>query len=73
MSILASILVLFLTETLGRPLPQTIREVEQWTRNLTPEERQRFIESKKAAKTREKEPKLGALAEEVGQNDENIS
>ena len=72
MSILAAILTLFLTETLGRPLPQTIREVEQWTRNLTPEEKQRFIESKKAAKTREKESKLGVLAEEDGQN-ENMS
>ncbi len=32
--LIAAIFTLLLPETLGRPLPQTIEEVEQWTRTL---------------------------------------
>ena len=34
MCLIAAIMTLLLPETLGRPLPQTIEEVERWTRTL---------------------------------------
>ena len=68
MSILGAILVLFLPETLGRPLPQTIRQVEQWTRTLTPEEKEKFRQSKRADKARKKDTKLDVLPEEEEPN-----
>ena len=68
MSILGAILVLFLPETLGRPLPQTIRQVEQWTRTLTPEEKEKFRESKRANKGPNKETNLDVVAEEEEPN-----
>ena len=68
MSILGAILVLFLPETLGRPLPQTIRQVEQWTRTLTPEEKEKFRQSKRTDKVRKKDTKLDVLPEEEEPN-----
>ena len=64
MAIIGAILCFFLPETLGRPLPQTIHEVEQWSRTLTPEEKRKFKESKKADKEFEKNMKLQTLMEE---------
>ena len=64
MCILAAILVLLLPETLGRPLPRTIGEVEKWTRTLSPEENEQFEAAKKADKARQEEMKLAALKEE---------
>ena len=64
MCILAAILTLLLPETLGRPLPRTIREVEQWTRTLTPEEKAKFEAYKKKDKDDRKKMKLAVLAEE---------
>ena len=64
MCIISAILVLILPETLGRPLPQTIREVERWSRTLTPEEKEKFKALKKAERARQKEMKLVALTEE---------
>ena len=64
MAIIGAILCFFLPETLGRPLPQTIHEVEQWSRTLTPEEKRKFKESKEADKEFEKNMKLQALMEE---------
>ena len=69
MCILGAILMLFLPETLGRRLPQTIREVEEWTLNLTPEEKQKFKESKKADKARDKQSNLDVLKEEEEPNE----
>ena len=38
-SISTGIMALFLPETLGRPLPQTIEEIENWTRTVSQEEK----------------------------------
>ena len=42
-------LTLLLPETLGRPLPLTVEEVENWTRTLTPEEKERYRRAKEEA------------------------
>ena len=36
LAVVTGILALLLPETLNRPLPETIREVESWTRSLKP-------------------------------------
>ncbi|CAH1797125.1 unnamed protein product [Owenia fusiformis] len=45
LSIVVGLMTLLLPETLGRPLPQTIEEVETWTRTLSPEEVLRWKET----------------------------
>lgn len=54
MCVIAAVITLMLPETLGRPLPQTIKEVENWTRTLSPEEKARFQAQKKAEKEKRK-------------------
>jgi len=54
MCIVAAVLTLILPETLGRPLPQTIEEVENWSRTLSAEEQARYKESVQAEKERRK-------------------
>ncbi len=44
MALLAGALTLYLPETLNRALPQTIEEVENWSRTLTSEEKERAKE-----------------------------
>jgi len=66
MSLLAAIMVLYLPETLGRPLPTTIEEVEAWTRTLSQHEKDIFEEKKLAEKARiklllEETEQMGAL------------
>lgn len=41
-SVVGGVLTLLLPETLGRPLPQTMQEVEQWTRRISKREKQRL-------------------------------
>jgi len=36
LAIVTGVMALLLPETLNRPLPETIKEVESWTRSLTP-------------------------------------
>jgi len=52
MSLVAALLVLYLPETLGRPLPTTIKEVEAWTRTLSQHEKDIFEEKKQAENAR---------------------
>lgn len=41
-SVVGGVLTLLLPETRGRPLPQTLHEVEHWTRRISKREKQRL-------------------------------
>jgi len=55
MAIIGGLMTLFLPETLHRPLPLTITEVENWSRTLSKEEKEQHRQSVKEAKDRRKE------------------
>lgn len=46
MAILAAMLTIILPETLGRPLPMTIAEVEGWSRTISKKDRKKYLKEK---------------------------
>ena len=55
MALLAGGLTFLLPETLHRPLPASVKEVEKWNLTLTDEEKAKAKQAAEAAKAREME------------------
>ena len=51
-SIVTGLMALLLPETLDRPLPETIEEIETWQRTITPEEKEAIRKTQEAYRIR---------------------